>query len=318
VWTLQEKKLNSKPHKALLNWFKKHGRHELPWRESRDVYHVLVSEIMLQQTQANRVAEYFYPQFLQNYPSLKHLAKAPLDSVLGSWSGLGYYSRARNLHKLAQICAEKGLPDCMEDLQKLPGIGPYTASAICSFAHEQAVSVVDTNIKRVLKRYFALEDEKGLIKHADGFLNHQNPRSHNLALMDLGSLVCTPKNPTCKDCPLSLTCKGKIEPERFTKTKKIQYENLELFLGVYVHKNRLALVKSNENLYKGLYILPQVEPIEENHMGSFKHSYTKYRIKVNLYKINFLPQKSANFSYEELQEAPISTLTKKALKFIKF
>jgi len=310
-------KSNLKTHKLLLDWFKKHGRHELPWRKTRDVYEVLVSEIMLQQTQANRVAEYFYPQFLQNYPSLEHLAKTPLDSVLGSWSGLGYYSRARNLHKLAQICAFKGLPESLEGLQKLPGIGKYTASAICSFAHEQAVSVVDTNIKRVLKRHFALEDEKELQQYADGFLYHQNPRSHNLALMDLGSLVCTPKNPSCKDCPLSLTCKGQSEPERFTKTKKIQYESLELFLGVYVRENKLALVKSNENLYRGLYILPQVEVIEENHIGSFKHSYTKYRIKVNLYKIDFLPQDSRNFSYEELQEAPISSMVKKALKFIK-
>ena len=305
-------------HVRLLRWFEKHGRHALPWRETRNVYHVLVSEIMLQQTQANRVAEHFYPQFLQNYPSLEHLAKAPLESVLGSWSGLGYYSRARNLHKLAQICAHDGLPNNMEALQKLPGIGRYTASAICSFAHEQAVSVVDTNIKRVLKRHFALEDEKELQKHADGFLNHQDPRSHNLALMDLGSLVCTPKNPTCKDCPLSLTCKGQHAPERFTCKKKIEYENLELFLGVHVKQNKLALIKSNENLYRGLYVLPHVEPMEENCIGSFKHSYTKYRIKVNLYKIDFLPQNSRNFGYEELQEAPISTLTKKALEFIKF
>ena len=305
-------------HKLLLDWFKKHGRHELPWRKSQDAYQVLVSEIMLQQTQANRVAEHYYPSFLQNYPSLEHLAKAPLDRVLGSWSGLGYYSRARNLHKLAQICANEGLPKNMQDLQSLPGIGRYTASAICSFAHEQSVSVVDTNIKRVLKRYFALESEKELLKYADGFLNHQNPRSHNLALMDLGSLICTPKNPSCKDCPLELTCKGKTDPERFTCKKKIEYESLELFLGVYIKENKLALVKSEEKLYKGLFVLPQTDPIEENFIGSFKHSYTKYRIKVNLYKIDFLPQKCQNFSYEELQEAPVSSMVKKALELIKF
>lgn len=301
---------------SLLEWFEKHGRHELPWRQTRDIYKVYLSEVMLQQTQVSRVKEHYYPLFLEKYPSLEDLATANLDEVLSDWSGLGYYTRARNLHACAQLCAKNGLPQQMEELQKLPGLGRYTASAVCSFALEQKVAVVDTNIKRVLKRYFALLDEKELQKRAEEFLNTSHPRAHNLALMDLGSLVCTPKNPTCKACPLMLTCKGKDDPLTYSTTKKTQYENLELFLGVCIKEDKIALVKSEEKLYKGLYILPSIEPIEERFIASFKHSYTKYRISVSLYKTTQIPEKSKWFSYENLLQAPISSMTKKALKFL--
>ncbi len=303
-------------HVSLLAWFEKQGRHELPWRKTNDVYHIFLSEVMLQQTQANRVAEHYYPHFLQKYPTLQDLANATLDEVLSDWSGLGYYSRARNLHKALQLCINSGLPTSMSELQKLPGVGRYTASAVCSFALNQSVAVVDTNISRVLKRYFALMDEKLVLHKAEEFLNTKEPTKHNLALMDLGSLVCTPKNLTCKLCPLSLTCKGKNEPEIFTLTKKTQYENLELYLGVCLVDKKLALVKSSDKLYKDLYVLPPVEPIEEDFIASFKHSYTKYRITVSLYKTQTTPQEARYFSYEELLQAPISSMTKKALQLL--
>ena len=304
-------------HERLLDWFEKQGRHELPWRKTKDIYHIFLSEVMLQQTQASRVSEYYYPHFLQKYPTLQDLANATLDEVLGDWSGLGYYSRARNLHKAVQLCVEDGLPSSMSELQKLPGVGRYTASAVCSFALNQSVAVVDTNISRVLKRYFALHEEKLVLQKAQEFLNTQEPTKHNLALMDLGSLVCTPKNPPCKSCPLSLTCKGKNEPEIFTCKKKIEYENLELYLGVCLVEKKLALVKSSDKLYKGLYVLPPVEPIEEDFIASFKHSYTKYRITVSLYKTQPVPPEARYFSYEELLQAPISSMTKKALQLLR-
>ena len=302
--------------KTLLTWFETHGRHELPWRKTSDVYHIFLSEVMLQQTQASRVAEHYYPHFLQKYPTLQDLANASLDEVLGDWSGLGYYSRARNLHKAVQLCKEDGLPHDFKELQKLPGVGRYTASAVCSFALNQRVAVVDTNINRVLKRYFALMDDKLVLQKAEEFLNKEFPKEHNLALMDLGSLVCTPKNPTCKECPLSFTCKGKNEPEIFTCKKKTQYENLELYLGVCLVDKKLALVKSSDKLYKDLYVLPPVEPAEEDFIASFKHSYTKYRITVSLYKTQTAPLEARYFSYEELLQAPISSMTKKALQFL--
>ena len=272
---------------------------------------------MLQQTQVSRVQEHFYPHFLKKYPTLQSFAKASLDEVLSDWSGLGYYSRARNLHKSAQLCSQDGIPTSMKELQKLPGVGRYTASAVCSFALGQKVVVIDTNITRVLKRYFALTDEKQILYHAEDFLNIKEPTKHNLALMDLGSLVCTPTNPTCKECPLSLTCKGKNEPEVYTKKKKTQYEKLELFLGVCLKDNKLALVKSNENLYKGLLVLPSCEPNEQKLLGSFKHSYTKYKITVSLYSVEQVDEATHWLSYEELLSAPISSMTQKAIKLIR-
>lgn len=127
-------------HQNLIIWYEKHGRHELPWRKTKDIYHVYLSEVMLQQTQVSRVEEHYYPHFLKKYPTIQSLANATLDEVLSDWSGLGYYSRARNLHKSAQLCSSEGIPSSMEILQTLPGVGRYTASAVCSFALGQSVS----------------------------------------------------------------------------------------------------------------------------------------------------------------------------------
>ena len=303
--------------KALLSWYETFGRHDLPWRNTQEIYHIYLSEIMLQQTQVNRVKEYFYPQFLAKFPTLKALASATQDEVLGAWSGLGYYSRARNLQKTAQITQANGLPQTETELLQLSGIGKYTASAICSFGHNQAVAVVDTNIARVIKRYFALLGATDSIvwQKAKKFVNTKAPRAHNLALMDLGSLICLPKNPQCSLCPLTLKCLGKNEPELYTQRKKTEYESLELFYGVCIKENKIALQTSKEKMYKDMLILPSVEPIEENFLGSFKHSYTKYRLSVNLYKLEELDKEVTWIEVTQLKNAPISSLTKKAQKF---
>lgn len=302
-------------HSALLDWYEHNGRHELPWRNTKNLYHVYVSEIMLQQTQVSRVEEYFYPNFLHYYPTIQDLANANLDEVLSNWSGLGYYSRARNLHKTAQICSQSGLPKDQKELEKLPGIGRYTASAICSFALKQSVAVVDTNIARVIKRFFALQNPKEQIvwDAALQLLNHTDPTHHNLALMDLGSQVCTPKNPQCTLCPLEKSCLGKDDPQSYTQTKKTQYENMELFYGLWIKENKIALLRSNNKLYHGMLELPTVDPIEENFIGAFKHSYTKYRLDVKLYSIDEFLQEVIWVELDEIDQAPISALTKKAL-----
>ena len=303
---------------SLLKWYSQNGRFSLPWRQSSDIYHIYISEIMLQQTQVSRVQEHYYPLFLERYPTIKDLANCQLDDLLATWSGLGYYSRARNLHKAAQICAKEGFPNSPKEFMKLPGIGKYTASAICSFALNQNISVVDTNIARVLKRLFAMSDPKDTIiwEYADSFLNHQNPKEHNLALMDLGSLICTPKEPKCKECPLEPFCKGKENPTLYTQSKKVKYESLELFLGLFIKGGKLALVKSKERLYHSLLTLPHTDPIEENFIGKFKHSYTKYRIDVNLYKIEECSEEIIWYELSEIENAPVSSLTKKALQFL--
>ena len=305
-----------KAQTALLKWYEKYGRHELPWRLTDNLYHVYLSEIMLQQTQVNRVRDEYYPQFLAKFPSLKALANAHQDDVLAAWSGLGYYSRARNLHKTAKL-TQYGLPQTTKELMALPGIGEYTASAVCSFGLGQNVPVVDTNIARVIKRHFALLSPKvkTLWQQAEVFVNAKEPRSHNLALMDLGSLICLPKNPKCDECPLENSCLGKSEPEIYTKTKKTVYENMELFLGVCIKDNKIALETSTQKMYKDMLVLPNVEPIEEDFIAEFKHSYTKYRIIVKLYKVQKLNQGLKLLNIDELNTAPISSLTKKAQKF---
>lgn len=304
-----------KLHKSLLVWYKTFGRHELPWRNTNNIYHIYLSEIMLQQTQVNRVRDQYYPQFLAKYPTLEHLAKAPLDEVLASWSGLGYYSRARNLQQTAIKC-ENGIPDCPKLLQELPGIGQYTASAICSFGYHKNIPVVDTNIARVMKRFFALLNPTNEIiwKMAESFLNNKSSRDHNLALMDLGSIICTPKTPNCIDCPLKESCLGKDEPEIYTQTKKKEYQSLELFYGILIRNNKLALTPSTGKMYKNMLELPIVDPIEENFLGAFKHSYTKYRLNVNLFRIEEYEGEIVWIDLENFDTAPISSLTKKALK----
>ena len=300
--------------KKLLAWYEINGRHELPWRNTNDIYHIYLSEIMLQQTQVNRVRDEYYPQFLQKFPTLKSLGEAILEEVLSAWSGLGYYSRARNLHKTAQLTQGR-LPSEYKELLKLPGIGSYTASAICSFGYHQNIPVVDTNIARVIKRYFALLDanQKSIDAHAAKLLNHKEPRAHNLALMDLGSLLCLPKNPDCNSCPLHKQCQGKDEPELYTQTKKTAYESLELFYGICIQDNKVALTKTEGSMYKGMLTLPSVDPLEENFLRSFKHSYTKYRLTVKLYQLQTIEQECIWIDLDKLHNAPVSSLVKKAL-----
>ena len=305
-------------HKNLLSWYEKKGRNHLPWRNTNDIYHIYISEIMLQQTQVNRVMTEFYPNFLEKFPTLEILANSPIEVVLASWSGLGYYSRARNIHKTANECPNQ-LPNEMKELLKLPGIGRYTASAICSFGYNQNVSVVDTNISRVLKRYCGLVEVKDEVvwSSADKLLNHENSRSHNLALMDLGSMICTPTNPKCGECPLEDNCQGKNEPELYTKKKKTVYEAMDLFFAICIKDNKIALTKSNGKMYKGMLVLPTCDPIDENLLTTYKHSYTKYKLTVHLYKADELVEDEIIWAnLEDIDTLPISTLTKKGLEKI--
>jgi A/G-specific adenine glycosylase len=302
---------------TLLDWYENNGRHDLLWRNTDDIYHIYLSEIMLQQTQVDRVEKEYYPRFLERFPTLQALASAPIDDVLAFWSGLGYYTRARNLHKSAKLCREEGIPKSFAELLKLPGVGRYTASAICSFGYHQSISVVDTNIARVVKRLYAIEDasEKSVLQKAQEFLNVEKSREHNLALMDVGSLVCLPKNPKCEFCPLGELCQGKVKPELYVKTKKTRYETMELFYGVFIENNRIALVNAQGSMYKGMLELPNVDPIEEQHIGNFKHSYTKYRLNVHLYALDEAPVDAVWVMLQAFDDAPISSLTKKAKKF---
>jgi A/G-specific adenine glycosylase len=199
--------------RALRAWYRKNGR-ALPWRETRDPYRVLVSEAMLQQTQVSRVVDY-YDRFLERFPTLGDLAKARPRQVRESWEGLGYYARARNLHALSRRVSR--VPAEPARLRSLPGIGPYTAGAIASFAFERRAAAVDTNVARVLRRVFApranFKTSQGA-RRLWGIAEAILPRSgkatwtHNQALMELGALVCTARVARCDVCPVSRMCRS--------------------------------------------------------------------------------------------------------------
>lgn len=214
--------------KQLSEWFKKESR-DLPWRSNPDPYSVWLSEIMLQQTQVATVLPYF-GRFKNQFPKIEMLAQAPLDEVLKLWSGLGYYSRARNLHKGAQAIASQlktngNFPKNREEWLAIPGVGEYTAGAVTSISMNQREAIVDGNVVRVLSRIYAipkLDSKKTEIwKRAHLLVNipSAEPRILNQALMELGALICKPKNPNCEKCPVQKECAGKKNPERYPEPK---------------------------------------------------------------------------------------------------
>lgn len=201
--------------RRLRAWFRKHGR-DLPWRRTRDPYRVLVSELMLQQTQVSRVVDY-YERFLTRFPTLGHVAEAPRRQVMASWAGLGYYARARNLHALARRVTRDGaaIPDDPSALRALPGIGAYTAGAVASFAYERRAALVDTNVARVLHRAFAptVDPRSSRGQRTNWAIAERLlPRTgraawvHNQALMELGALICTARVRHCDRCPVATLC----------------------------------------------------------------------------------------------------------------
>lgn len=205
--------------RRLRAWYRRNAR-DLPWRRTRDPYHILVSELMLQQTQVSRVIDY-YDRFLTRFPTLVHVAEAPIDHVLEQWQGLGYYARARNLHKLAHAVTDGGtvggtLPSDPVQLRALPGIGAYTAGAVATFAYEKRAPLVDTNVARVLLRYFAprLAPKSARGQRVSWALAERSLPAkagkaaweHNQALMELGALVCTARVARCEICPMQRDC----------------------------------------------------------------------------------------------------------------
>jgi A/G-specific adenine glycosylase len=208
---------------SLFSWYEQHGRHSLPWRKTRDPYKVLVSELMLQQTQVPRVVPK-YEAFIEHFPTIEKLAAAERAQVLQLWQGLGYNSRAIRLHELAK--ANKRLPESRDDLLKLPGIGPYTAGAVMIFAHDKPSLSVDVNVERVLKRVFWSRQqlpEKQEVNDLSLQLITQSGKPHHwhCALMDLGSAICTARNPRCNQCPLFSSCKTRgMRPEELARKAK--------------------------------------------------------------------------------------------------
>jgi A/G-specific adenine glycosylase len=262
--------------RALVAWYRRQKR-DLPWRgEAPDPYGIWVCEIMAQQTQIATVARYWL-RWMARFPDPAALAAAPLDDVLAHWAGLGYYARARSLHKAAQvIVAEHGgrLPDTAEGLEALPGIGRYTAGAIASIAFRRRVAAVDGNVSRVLARVFGLEDDvrspRGLAKLwplAGSLVPAKAPGDFNQALFDLGATVCTPRSPACLVCPLAASCvaraQGRQEELPLLVRKTVVKEvRVEAALCRRADGAWLMARRAPSGLYGGLWELPQLDALE--------------------------------------------------------
>ncbi len=253
--------------KKLLVWYQENKR-EMPWRETHDPYCIWLSEIMLQQTQVVTVIDY-YNRFIKRFNDIRSLAEAEEQEVLKYWEGLGYYSRARNLHKCARMIVEhyEGIfPRDYKQLLKLPGVGPYTAGAIMSIAYNEKVPAVDGNVMRVYSRYFKLDNDISDPKSRAIFESKvmasmpEDARHFNQAIMELGATICTPKMPKCENCPIASDCLARASNSQLAypiKTQKIKkkHENVSVFL--FVNQGKVMIEKRNDALLlKGLWGFP--------------------------------------------------------------
>lgn len=257
----------------LLQWFDVHGRKDLPWQKPRSAYRVWVSEIMLQQTQVKTVIPYF-TRFMARFPDIHTLALATDDEVLAHWSGLGYYSRARNMHKAARIIDKDfqgEFPDNLHALISLPGIGESTAAAIASLAFNKPTAILDGNVKRVLSRYFLVSGptEQAAVKQklwqlANECMPENDCAEYTQAIMDLGATCCTNKNPDCLNCPLKSTCMAHksdcVAKYPYKKPKKTLPIKQQQFLLLYTNENLIYLEKNPPvGLWGGLWCMPSID-----------------------------------------------------------
>jgi A/G-specific adenine glycosylase len=254
----------------LLAWFDEHRR-DLPWRGARDPFAVWISEVMLQQTQVTTVIPY-YQRFLARFPDAKALADAPLSEVLALWSGLGYYSRARNLHRAAQAIARDGMPRTSRALRELPGFGRYTAAAVASIAFGEPVAVVDGNVARVLARLLAIEAPlasvaERLWSEAQALVDPARPGAFNEAMMELGATVCTPSKPRCLCCPIHGDCAAQrrgLQSRIPAPKARAQRQRLDLACAAVLRDGAILLGRRSEKgLFGGLWELPSAELFED-------------------------------------------------------
>jgi A/G-specific adenine glycosylase len=292
---------------AVLNWFEHQGRTDLPWQNPITPYGVWVSEIMLQQTQVATVISY-YKRFMQSFPCIETLANASVDDVLHHWTGLGYYARARNLHKTAQIIAfEKNqqFPESIEELTALPGIGRSTAGAIRSIGFKKPAAILDGNVKRVLARFSATKGWPGktavhnqLWDIAEYYSPLKRTEQYTQAMMDLGALVCTKNNPQCDKCPIESNCKAALKGEQSLfpgkKPKKVIPVRESIFLMLRSSQGDILLQQNPPaGLWGGLWVFPMINQLSE--LDALAKS-----LQLEIKATNFLMQKRHTFSHFHL------------------
>jgi len=293
----------------VLDWFSSYGRKHLPW-QGQSAYCVWLSEIMLQQTQVATVIPY-YNRFMHHFPSVTQLANAHIDEILNLWAGLGYYSRARNAHQCAKIIVENyagEFPRRLDALCQLPGIGPSTAGAILALAFNQRATILDGNVKRVLCRYAGImgypgehKIQKKLWHLAEKLTPQANVADYTQAMMDLGAMVCTPKNPTCSSCPLQSNCFA-LQHQQVTdlptkKTRKPLPQKHKYFLVLMNEKSQVLLMKRPSiGIWGGLWSFPEYDEKTQiiddclrrlglsvqlkRELAHFKHSFTHFRLMI--------------------------------------
>lgn len=300
----------------LVAWQKRHGRHRLPWQQTRDAYRIWLSEIMLQQTQVATVIPY-YQRFLLRFPDVAALAAAPVDDVMALWAGLGYYTRARNLHRCAQaVVARHGgrFPPDVAQLAELPGIGQSTAAAIAAFAFGARAAILDGNVKRVFCRVFGIEGfpgqavvEKQLWQRAAALLPERDIEAYTQGLMDLGATLCTRSRPRCGDCPMQSRCvahaTGRTAELPARKPKKATPQRSTVML-VVLHEGEVLLEqRPPSGIWGGLLSLPELDRLGDvpqadaedsvrlalagfgevmaiEPLPAFVHAFTHYRLQV--------------------------------------
>ncbi|MBC8186323.1 A/G-specific adenine glycosylase [candidate division KSB1 bacterium] len=304
--------------KNLINWFQANQR-KLPWRETNNPYKIWIAEVMLQQTQVIKVIPYFN-KFIKQIPNIKSLANVDLQRILKLLEGLGYYARARNMHRAARLILQnhKGeVPTNYEDIKKLPGFGDYIAAAVLSQAFNFPYQVVDGNVKRVLARVFLIDlpinvsnGNKIFKNKAADLLDQSHPGDFNQAMMELGALVCKPQNPLCLNCPVSKYCKALSENKQIQYPKKIKKKpapEYKIVVGVVQKSGHILIVqRKSSGLLGGLWEFPggkikndesaingciremrekvNAEVTQPEFLAEIKHAYTHFKIKMNIFK----------------------------------
>ena len=312
---------------AIVAWFDVHGS-DYPWRRTEDPYAILVSELMLQQTQvATVLSRKYFENWLERFPDVHALAVAPEQDVLKAWEGLGYYNRARNLQKAAKAVVEEHGGEFPRDpkmILALPGVGRYTAGAVASFAFDLSEPIVDANIARVLARLFDCREridstagQKALWRWAEALVPEERARDFNSGLMELGQSHCSPKSPQCLACPVSEFCAGKDDAESLPlKKERVKVTPIDEHVVWMVRDGKVLLEPEKGGRRKGLWKLPSMPSggAESSPLFKMKYGITRYAVTLHVHAFEAGSIESGEwFSFEEVEALPLGSPYKKAL-----